>query len=396
MDLEFSKEELAFREEVREFVTTKLPADIRAKVDSGFPLTKDDATRWQKILFEKGWAAPNWPVEYGGTGWTPTQIYIFDDELGAAGAPPVVPFGLKMVAPVIYKFGTEEQKKRFLPDILASNVWWCQGYSEPGAGSDLASLNCKAVRDGDHYIVNGIKAWTTLGQHADWIFCLVRTDPNAKKQQGISFLLIDMKTPGVSVHPVITMEGDHEVNETHFEDVRVPVENRVGAEHQGWTCAKYLLTHERTNIANVGQIKRGLDRVRRAASKVKVGDGVLHEQPSFARRIAETEIAITALEFLSLRVLSSVQSGGAPGAESSMLKIRGTELQQAMSELMLEASAYNAFPFTPEFSREAAHDEKKAWANRAAANYFNLRKVTIYGGSSEIQKNIMSKAVLGI
>ncbi|MEY4511178.1 MAG: hypothetical protein RLZZ450_3300 [Pseudomonadota bacterium] len=396
MDLEYSKEELAFRDEVRAFVAEKLPADIRAKMDHGHPVAKNDFIRWQKILYERGWIAPNWPVEYGGTGWTPTQNYIFSNEMGAAGALPVMPFGLKMVAPVIYTFGTKEQKDRFLPDILASNVWWCQGYSEPGAGSDLASLTTRAVRDGDHYVVNGIKAWTTLGQYADWIFCLVRTDPAAKKQQGISFLLIDMKTPGVSVHPVITMEGDHEVNETHFEDVRVPVENRIGAEHQGWTCAKYLLTHERTNIANVGQIKRGLDRLRRTASQVKVGDGVLTEQPGFATRLAETEIAITALEFLALRVLSQVASGGAPGAESSMLKIRGTELQQTLSELMLEASAYNALPFTPEFSRDAEIDEKKAWANRAAANYFNLRKVTIYGGSSEIQKNIMVKAVLGL
>ena len=396
MDLEYSKEELAFRDEVRSFVEQKLPADIRTKMDHGQPMAKNDFVRWQKILYERGWVAPNWPVEYGGTGWSPTQLYIFDNEMGAAGALPVMPFGLKMVAPVIYTFGTPEQKARFLPDILASNVWWCQGYSEPGSGSDLASLSTRAVRDGDHYVVNGIKAWTTLGQYADWIFCLVRTDPNAKKQQGISFLLIDMKTPGVSVHPVITMEGDHEVNETHFEDVRVPVENRVGAEHQGWTCAKYLLTHERTNIANVGVLKRGLKRLHRTASAIKVGDGVLAEQPSFARRLAEAEIATTALEFTALRVLSQVTRGGAPGAESSLLKVRGTELQQALSELMLEASAYSAFPFTPEFSREAGAGQKQAWANRAAANYFNLRKVTIYGGSSEIQKNIMSKAILGI
>jgi alkylation response protein AidB-like acyl-CoA dehydrogenase len=391
MDLEYSKEELAFREEVRDFIAQKLPADIRAKVDSGFPLTKNDATRWQKILFEKGWAAPNWPVEYGGTGWTPTQIYIFDDELGAAGAPPVVPFGLKMVAPVIYKFGTEEQKKRFLPDILASNVWWCQGYSEPGAGSDLASLNCKAVLDGDHYVVNGIKAWTTLGQHADWIFCLVRTDPNAKKQQGISFLLIDMKTPGVSVHPVITMEGDHEVNETHFENVRVPVENRIYQENRGWDCAKYLLTHERTNIAQIGVLKRWLRRLKRESAKIKVGDGVLLEQPAFARRVADLEIQLTAVEFTSLRILSQVARGGAPGAESSLLKVRGTELQQAFSELLLEAAAYEGFAFTPEHGKPLG----QPWAARAAANYFNMRKVTIYGGSSEIQKGIMAKAILG-
>jgi len=392
MDLEFTKEELAFREEIRAFVKEKLPADIRDKVDHGQPLTKEEAVRWQKILYAKGWIAPNWPVEYGGTGWTPTQMYIFDDEMGAAGAPPVVPFGLKMVAPVIYTFGTEEQKKRFLPDILASNVWWCQGYSEPASGSDLASLTTRAVRDGDHYVVNGIKAWTTLGQHADWIFCLVRTDPNAKKQQGISFLLIDMKTPGVSVHPVITMEGDHEVNETHFEDVRVPVENRIGEENQGWTYAKYLLTHERTGVANVGNLKRNLRRLRRESAKVKVGDSVLLETPSFARKVADIEIQITALEFTALRILSKVARGGAPGAESSLLKVRGTELQQAMTELLLEAAAYEGFAFVPEHGQPV----NARWTARAAANYFNVRKVTIYGGSSEVQKNIMTKAILGL
>jgi hypothetical protein len=392
MDLEFSKEELAFREEVRAFVSEKLPADIREKVDLGQPLTRAEAIRWQKLLYERGWIAPNWPVELGGTGWTSTQMYIFDDEMGAAGAPPIVPFGLKMVAPVIYTFGTEEQKKRFLPDILASNAWWCQGYSEPGSGSDLASLTTRAVRDGDHYIVNGTKAWTTLAQHADWIFCLVRTDASAKKQQGISFLLIDMKTPGVTVHPVITMEGDHEVNETHFEDVRVPVENRIGEENQGWTYAKYLLTHERTNVANIGNLKRNLRRLRREAQKVKAGDTNLLDTVSFGRRAAEVEIQITALEFTALRVLSKVARGGAPGAESSLLKVRGTELQQQMSELLMEAAGYEAFAFVPEHGTAI----NSPWTARAAASYFNVRKVTIYGGSSEIQKNIMTKAVLGL
>ena len=392
MDLEFTPQELAFREEVRAFVNEKLPADIRDKVDQGQPLAKDDAVRWQKILSAKGWIAPNWPVEYGGTGWTPTQMYIFDDEMGNAGAPPVVPFGLKMVAPVIYTFGTEEQKQRFLPDILASNVWWCQGYSEPGSGSDLASLTTRAVRDGDDYIVNGIKAWTTLGQHADWIFCLVRTEPNAKKQQGISFLLIDMKSPGVTVHPVITMEGDHEVNETHFEDVRVPAANRIGEENQGWTYAKYLLTHERTNVANIGNLKRYLRRLRRESAKVKVGDSALLETPSFARKVADVEIQITALEFTALRILSQVARGGAPGAESSLLKVRGTELQQQLTELLLEAAGYESFAFVPEHGQPI----NARWTARAAANYFNFRKVTIYGGSSEIQKNIMTKAILGL
>lgn len=392
MDLEFTREELAFREEVRAFVAEKLPADIRDKVDHGQPLGKEDAVRWQKILFQKGWIAPNWPVEYGGTGWTPTQMYIFDDEMGAAGAPPVVPFGLKMVAPVIYTFGSEEQKKRFLPDILSSDAWWCQGYSEPASGSDLASLTTRAVRDGDHYVVNGIKAWTTLGQYADWIFCLVRTNPTAKKQQGISFLLIDMKSPGVSVHPVITMEGDHEVNETHFEDVRVPVENRIGDENQGWTYAKYLLTHERTSIANIGAIKRTFNRMKREAGKVKVAGSTLLEQPTYARKVADLEIQITALEFTMLRILSQVARGGAPGAESSLLKVRGTEIQQSLTELILEAGGYYSMPFVGEHGSAIGPE----FTARAAANYFNVRKVTIYGGSSEVQKNIMTKAVLGL
>ncbi len=392
MDLEFSKEDLAFRDEVRAFVEAKLPKDIRDAVDLGRPLTKEQHVRWQKILFEKGWAAPNWPVEHGGTGWSPTQMHIFSDEMGAAGAPPVIAFGINMVAPVIYTFGTEEQKKRFLPDILGSNVWWCQGYSEPGSGSDLASLSTRAVRDGDHYVVNGIKAWTTLAQHADWIFCLVRTDPNAKKQQGISFLLIDMKTPGVSVHPVITLEGDHEVNETWFEDVRVPVENRIGVENQGWTYAKYLLTHERTSVANIGAIKRTFARVKREAAKVKVGGGTLLANPTFARKAADVEIQITALQFMTLRLLSQVARGGAPGAESSMLKIRGTEIQQSITELILEAAGYYAMPFVAEHGQAVGPE----FSARAAANYFNYRKVTIYGGSSEIQKGIITKAILGL
>jgi alkylation response protein AidB-like acyl-CoA dehydrogenase len=392
MDLEYSPEELAFRDEVRAFAKEKLPADIRDKVDQGRPLTKDDQVRWQKVLHARGWVAPGWPKEYGGTGWTATQQHIFDDEMGAAGAPPVIPFGLKMVGPVIYTFGTEEQKKRFLPDILASNVWWCQGYSEPGSGSDLASLTTRAVRDGDHYVVNGIKAWTTLAQHADWIFCLVRTDPSAKKQQGISFLLIDMKTPGVSVHPVITMEGDHEVNETHFEDVRVPVENRIGEENQGWTYAKYLLTHERTSIANMGALKRVFSRVKREAAGVKVGSGSLLESPTFARKLADVEIQITSLQYTVMRILAQVQKGGAPGAESSLIKVRGTEIQQQLTELLLEAGGYYSMPFVSEHGEAIG----PGFTARAAANYFNYRKVTIYGGSSEVQKNIMTKAVLGL
>jgi len=392
MHLEYDDKERAFQDEVRAFVAANLPPEIREKTDRGQPLSKDDHVRWQKILHKQGWAAPNWPVEHGGTGWTATQMHIFSDELGAAGAPPVIAFGINMVAPVIYTFGNDAQKKRFLPDILASNVWWCQGYSEPGSGSDLASLSTRAVRDGDHYVVNGIKAWTTLAQHADWIFCLVRTDPNAKKQQGISFLLIDMKTPGVTVHPVITMEGDHEVNETHFEDVRVPVENLIGVENQGWTYAKYLLTHERTTVANMGSIKRTFARVKRESAKVPVGDTTLLKTPTFARKVADLEIQITALEYTVLRILSQVARGGAPGAESSLLKIRGTEIQQAVTELVLEAAGYHAMPFVAEGGTAVG----ATFTARAAANYFNFRKVTIYGGSSEIQKGIITKAILGL
>ncbi len=392
MDLEYSQADLAFRDQVRAFVKAKLPAEIRNKIDHGQPLAKEDHVRWQKLLHEQGWVAPNWPVEYGGTDWSPTQKHIFSEELGVAGAPAVIAFGLSMVGPVIYTFGSKEQKARFLPGILASDVWWCQGYSEPGAGSDLASLSTRAVRDGDHYVVNGIKAWTTLAQHADWIFCLVRTDANAKKQQGISFLLIDMKSPGVTVHPVITLEGDHEVNETHFEDVRVPVENRIGDENQGWTYAKYLLTHERTTVANMGAIKRTFARLQREAEKCKVGDTTLLKTPAFARRMADLAIQITAVEYTALRILSQVERGGAPGAESSLLKIRGTELQQAITELMLEAVGYDALPFTA----EGAEPVGPASSARAAANYFNMRKVTIYGGSSEIQKSIITKAILGL
>jgi alkylation response protein AidB-like acyl-CoA dehydrogenase len=377
MDIEFSKEDLAFRDEVRAWVEANLPRDIRDKMDLGQPLEKDDFVRWQKILFQKGWAAPDWPVEYGGTGWSLTRRYIFDDELGRAGAPPVMAFGLKMVGPVIYTFGNAEQKRRFLPDILASNVWWSQGYSEPGAGSDLAGLSTRAERDGDHYVVNGIKAWTTLGQYGDWIFCL---------------LLIDMKSPGVSVHPVITMEGDHEVNETHFENVRVPVENRIGDENKGWTYAKYLLTHERTNVANIGGLKRSHAGLRRAAEQTPVRGKRLLDDATFARKLAEIEVDIRALEATVLRTLAQVATGGAPGPESSLLKIKATDIQQALTELSMEIAGNYAHARIAEGQPGVG----PAFAARAAANYFNTRKVSIYGGSNEIQRNIIVKAVLGL
>ncbi len=396
MDLKYSAEERAFREEVRCFFKEEYPQDLLQMRAKGQVLSKADIVRSQKALAAKGWAALNWPVEYGGTGWSPTQRYIYEDEAAAVDLQPLVPFGLSMVAPVIYTFGNEEQKKRFLPDILASNVWWCQGYSEPGAGSDLASLKMKAIREGDHYVVTGTKTWTTFAQHADWIFCLVRTDGSGKKQEGISFLLIDMKSPGITVRPIITIEGGHEVNETHFEEVRVPVENLVGEEGKGWTYAKVLLTHERTGIAAVARSKRSLAKIKAFAAKQLNGGLPLLEDESFRRRVSEVEIELMALEMTDLRTLAAVSLGGAPGPESSILKIKGTEIQQALTELAMEASGYYAMPFIPE-SLEPGWNGDPIGPEEAvgtASRYFNMRKTSIYGGSNEIQKNIISKAVL--
>ena len=400
MNVDFTAEEKVFREEVREFFREQYPADIREKQNRGIALDKDDYVRWQKILYERGWAAVNWPVEYGGTGWTPVQKYIFANETAAANAPDMVPFGVKMVAPVIYTFGSEEQRRRFLPDILASNVWWCQGYSEPGAGSDLASLKTRAERRGDRYVVNGTKTWTTFGHFADWIFCLVRTDTNvARRQDGISFLLIDMATPGVTVRPIITIEGEREVNEIHFEDVEVPVENLVGEEGRGWTYGKVLLQHERTNIAGVARSKYRLRKLREKAGRGLHGGRPLLEESSFARKLARVEIDLTALEYTELRTLAAVAVGKAPGPESSILKIKGTEIQQAIDTLFLEAAGYYALPWVPEQYRlEFPEDERigDGAETKAALRYFNNRKASIYGGSNEIQKNIVAKHVLGL
>lgn len=399
MNAEFTAEELAFREEVRAFLEAEFPKDIKHKVDNGIKLEKEDYVRWQKILYRKGWAAPNWPEEYGGTGWSHTQKYIFAMEMGLYGAPEPVAFGMKMVAPVIYTFGNEEQKKRFLPDILESNVWWCQGYSEPNAGSDLAALKTTAVRDGDHYVVNGTKTWNTLGQYADWIFCLVRTDNTVKKQEGISFLLIDMKTPGISLSPIVLLDGEPEVNEVHFEDVRVPVENLIGEENKGWTYAKLLLTHERTNIAQVPNSKRKLRSLREYAARASDGNGGrLIDDPVFAGKLAEAEIEILALEYAELRTLAAVSVGKAPGPESSILKIVGTEASQFIDELYMEVAAYHSMPHVPEQFEEGFDGDYVGDGSAAATSntYFNNRKKSIYGGSNEIQKNIISKAVLGL
>ena len=323
MDIHFTPEELAFRSEVRAFLGQNLPADLAENVRLGRRLAKEDHQRWQKILNQKGWYAVNWPVEHGGTDWSVVQKHIFDEECAAAGAPRLVAFGVNMVAPVIIKFGTQTQKDYYLPRILRSEDWWCQGYSEPGAGSDLASLKTRAERDGDHYLVNGQKTWTTLGQHANRIFCLVRTDPSAKKQEGISFLLIDMDTPGITVRPIITLDGEHEVNEVFFDNVRVPVENLVGEENKGWTCAKYLLTHERTGQAGIGQSKAALSHLKQIASAETVAGQSLIDDPLFRARIAELEMRLLAVGMSTLRILAATRDGGVPGAESSLLKIQG-------------------------------------------------------------------------
>ncbi|MBK6631679.1 MAG: acyl-CoA dehydrogenase family protein [Betaproteobacteria bacterium] len=388
MNLDFTDAENAFREEVRAFVREKLPVAIRDKVSRGLHLTRGEHLQWQRLLYERGgWSGPGWPKAFGGPGWSPVEQYIFEEECALGGAPRLIPFGMKMVAPVIMAFGNATQQARFLPKILAAEEWWCQGYSEPGAGSDLASLRTRAVRKEGRHIVNGQKTWTTLGQHADWIFCLVRTDPEAKAQRGISFLLIDMKSPGITVRPIITLDGAHEVNEIWFEDVEVPAAHLVGEENKGWTCAKFLLSHERSNIAGIGIAKRELARLKHiAAAETKRGRPLI-EDPLFAARLAEIEIDLMALEITNLRVLSAEAEKRAPGPEASILKIKGTELQQAISELILQAVGPYALPF-------AGAAPGPAHAANRAAQYLNLRKLSIYGGSNEIQKNIVAQMIL--
>ena len=397
MQLEFSPAEIAFQQEVRAFIAENYPENLRSVQDEGHDLSKEDFLSWHRTLAKKGWIAPAWPVEYGGTGWTATERFIWSEELAAADCVATMPFGLSMVGPVIYTFGTPEQKARFLPGILSGDDWWCQGYSEPGAGSDLASLRTKAVRDGDDYVVNGQKTWTTMAQHADWGFFLVRTDSDAKAQEGISFLLIDMKSPGVTVRPIITLGGEHEVNEVWLEDVRVPVENRVYEENKGWTCAKFLLAHERTGIAAVARSKRGVEKIKAIARTEQDGDRPLIANPFFKRKIAELEIDLTALEFTELRSLAGEASGKGPGPESSLLKIKGSEIQQRITELALEAVGHYGAPYFRGFGEgDNEHPIGPDYAHRAAPTYFNARKTTIYGGSNEIQRNIIAKMVLGI
>lgn len=391
MDLNYSAEELAFRDEVRSWLQENLPNDLREKVTNYQELNREDLLGWHRILAKKGWIAPEWPVEWGGKDWTIVQRYIFEEECAYAGCPPLIPFGLKMCAPVLHRFGTEEQKQRFLPGIYNGDVFWCQGYSEPESGSDLASLKTTAVRQGDYYIVNGQKIWTTWGHHADWIFCLVRTDQGVKKQEGISFLLFDMKTPGITVRPLILMDGHHEVNEVFFDDVKVPVENLVHRENDGWTVAKYLLGHERMGTGGIGGSKRELAKLKALAAKELRHGKPLLDDPRFRDKVSRVEVELMALEITNLRFLDQLRGGRAPGAEVSLLKIKGTEIQQAITELLVEVMGPLTQPFR---AIDAAEFDLSTAA--LLPRYFNYRKTTIYAGSNEIQRNIIAKATLGL
>ena len=397
MDLSYSAEELTFRNEVRTWLAANLPDDIRDKVVGYRHLAKEDYVRWHKILAAKGWSVPHWPVEWGGTGWDITQRYIYDEEFGLAGAPGLPPFGPAMCASVLHRFGTPGQKARFLPRIREGDDFWVQGYSEPGAGSDLAALKCRADRvstsAGDHFVVNGQKIWTTLGHYGDWIFCLVRTDVAAeKRQEGISFLLIDMATPGITVRPLILMDGGHEVNEIFFDNVQVPVENLVFEENKGWTVAKYLLGHERMGSGSVGASKRELSALRALAAREMKGGKPLLEDPRFRDRLSRAEIELEALEITSMRFLDKMRrTGQPPGADVSMLKIRGTEVQQMITELMMQAAGPRAQPFKAVDDGAIDH-----FTARLAPRYFNYRKASIYAGSNEIQRNIIAKMTLGL
>ena len=393
MDLAFTPEEEKFRVDIRTWVHANLPSNISHKVHNALRLSRDEMQAWAKILGKKGWLGYGWAAEFGGPGWNAVQKHLFEEECALAGAPRIIPFGPVMVAPVIMAFGSAEQQKRHLPGIASGDVWWSQGYSEPGSGSDLASLKCKAERIGDHYIVNGQKTWTTLGQYGDWIFCLVRTSSDGKPQTGISFLLIDMKTPGVSVRPIKLLDGECEVNEVWFDNVKVPAENLVGEENKGWTYAKYLLAHERTNIADVNRAKRELERLKRIAKQEGVYDDM-----RFRDEIAILEVDVVALEMMVLRVLSAEKSGKQSLDIAGLLKIRGSEIQQRYAELMMLAAGPYAVPLIDEAMEAGWQGDYPGSAVHCAplaGTYFNMRKTTIYGGSNEVQRNIVSQVVLG-
>ncbi len=390
MDLAFTPEQQAFREEVRKWIGRAMPAEMKRKAEAGATFHQDETLQWHRILYEKGWIAPHWPAEYGGTGWDVGRRFLFQEEIVRADAPELSPFGLSMVGPLLMQFGNAEQKQRFLPKILSGDEVWCQGYSEPNSGSDLASLQLRAVKDGDDYILNGQKTWTTYAQYADWIFVLARTNADGKKQEGISFLLADIKnTPGISVKPFLTTGGTDAFSETWFKDARVPQKNRVGPENGGWAMAKALLGHERTLIGGIAESGKWVQRVKRIARETPVGTGTLFDDPSFRRRIARLEMRYRAVSMANLRTLSAAQVGRAPGAESSILKIVGTELYQEATELAMDAMGHDALGWFD--APENALPEHE----RYVASQFNyLRAATIYGGSNEIQKNIIAKQIL--
>lgn len=398
MDLNYTPEEQSFQQEVRSFFAEKLPAEISNKVKSKKRLLKQDMETWHAILNEAGYLNAHWPETFGGRNWNAIQRDIFDVEGNAAGAPRVVPFGLNMLAPVLMAFGSSEQQQYHLPRILDGTNWWCQGYSEPGSGSDLASLKMSAVRDGDDYVLNGQKTWTTLGQHANWIFCLVRTSNEGKRQEGISFMLVDMNTPGVEVRPIILLEGTHEVNEVWFTDVRVPATNLVGEENKGWTYAKYLLVHERSGIAGVGDALASIEHLKHIAQDQKKDGKPLAEDPMFAARLAEIEIDLAAMRTTNMRIMQAASDGAPPGPEVSMLKIKGTVLRQSINDLTRRALGPYAMPFVSEALDTGYNEEPIGpdYANPVAADYFNHRKTSIYGGSNEIQRNIISKLMMGL
>ena len=406
MDLGFTADEQRFREEMRRFFTTEVPADIRKAAAKGEHVSKQQLVTSQRIMNQAGLAVPDWPVAWGGRDWTPVQYHIWLDEMQTASVPAPLSFNTSMVGPVIAQFGSDAQKQRFLAATANLDIWWCQGFSEPGAGSDLASLRTTARRDGDDWIVDGQKTWTTLAQHADWIFCLCRTDPGAAKRQlGISFLVIDMRTPGVTVRPVQTIDGGHEVNEVWFNNVRVPGENLIGEENRGWDYAKFLLGRERVGIARVGVSKARLRRLRELAALERYEGAPMIEHRGFRERLTALEIDLRALEMTQLRVVANQrhQEAGKPDPASSILKLKGSEIQQATTELLLELVGPHAMPYRPNPPYDGDESEGDNdpvsigpdYAAEAAPTYFNWRKVSIYGGSSEIQRNIVAKAILG-
>ncbi|MCA0203661.1 acyl-CoA dehydrogenase family protein [Pararhodobacter sp.] len=396
MDLNYTAEEMTFREEVRAFLKAKLPPEIAEKVASATHLSKAEYDLWHLRLAEQGYLSGPWPKKFGGQEWSAVQKHIFEEECALAHAPRIVPFGVAMLAPVLQAFGSKEQQEYYLPRILSGEDWWCQGYSEPGAGSDLASLKTRAVREGDHYIVNGQKTWTTLGQYANKIFCLVRTGTEGKPQEGISFLLIDMDTPGIEVRPIILIDGEHEVNEVWFTDVKVPVGNLVGKENEGWTYAKYLLTHERTGIAGVGFTNAGLQALKRIAHSEMQHGRPLIEDPLFAARLARFEIELMAMATFNLRTVAGADAGKAPGAESSMLKIKGSIMRQQINDLARRAVGPWAMPFVSEQMEGNLYHPGPEYAAKASNVYLNNRKISIYGGSNEVQRGIITKAILGL